>query len=91
MPTKTTKTKTPAPTTPPVEPVVEPEETVTFKRGHFYSFMVVMALGLGLILGYSLGQRNPGAQTNQTAQAAAPAVVQAPAATPVPLKYNITT
>ncbi|MGA7192000.1 MAG: thioredoxin domain-containing protein [Anaerolineales bacterium] len=89
MPTKTKTAKT-TPPPPPVEPVIEPVETVTFKRGHFYSFMVVMALGLGLILGYSLGQRNPNAQTSQTAQAA-PAVVQAPAVTPVPLKYNITT
>jgi protein-disulfide isomerase len=91
MPTKSKTTKTTPPPLPiePVEPVVEEEETVTFKRGHFYSFMVVMALCTGLILGYFIGQRNP--STSQTAQAAPPAVVQAPAATPVPLKYNITT
>ena len=92
-----TKTKTPSPPPPPLdepfvqEPVVEPEETVTFKRGHFYSFMVVMALGTGLILGYFIGQHNSAAQTAQTAQAVPPAMAQAPAATPVPMKYNITT
>lgn len=78
---KTKKTTLPPP---PVEPVVEPEETVTFKRGHFYSFMVVMALCLGLILGYFVGQRNSSAPTNQIAQAV-------PTAIPAPLKYNITT
>jgi protein-disulfide isomerase len=87
MPTKTKKTTTPTPPPPPVEPVVEQEETVTFKRGHFYSFMVVMAFCTGLIFGYLLWGRN----SNQTSQAVPPAVVQAPAATPVPLKYNITT
>jgi protein-disulfide isomerase len=92
-----TKTKTPSPPPPPLdepfvqEPVVEPEEIVTFKRGHFYSFMVVMALGTGLILGYFIGQHNSTAQTGQTAQAVPPAVAQAPAVTPVPMKYNITT
>jgi protein-disulfide isomerase len=78
------KTKKTSPPPPPVEPVVEPEETVTFKRGHFYSFMVVMALCLGLLLGYFVGQRNSAAPTNQIAQAA-------PTAIPAPLKYNITT
>ena len=89
MPTKT-KTQKTTPPPPPVEPVVEQDEIVTFKRGHFYSFMVVMALGTGLILGYFIGQHNPAAQTSQTASAP-PAVVQAPTAIPAPLKYNITT
>ena len=90
-----TKKKTPPP---PVEDeedfnsqsdsLIDEEDTVTFKRGHFYSIMVIMALGLGLLLGYFIGQRSPTAQTSQAAQ---PAVVQAPAATPVPVKYNITT
>ena len=95
MPTKynssvPTKPKTKKATPPPpliepvIEPVVEPEETVTFKRGHFYSFMVVMALCLGLLLGYFIGQRNSAAPTNQIAQAV-------PTAIPAPLKYNITT
>ena len=90
MPTKSKTPKT-TPPLPPVEPVVEPEETVTFKRGHFYSFMVVMAICPGLLLGYFIGQRDPAAATNQIAQAVPPAVVQAPTAIPVPLKYNITT
>ena len=89
MPTKTKTPKT-VPPPPPVEPVVEPEETVTFKRGHFYSFMVVMAFAAGILVGFMAWGRNA-ASTSQTAQSAPPAVVQAPAATPVPLKYNITT
>jgi len=88
MPTKTKKTKiTPPPPPPPVEPVVEPEETVTFKRGHFYSFMVVMAFAAGILVGFMAWGRN----STSTVQAIPPSVVQAPAATPVPLKYNITT
>jgi len=89
MPTKPSptkpKTKKTTPPPPPVEPIVEPEETVTFKRGHFYSFMVVMALCTGLILGYFIGQRNSAAPTNQIVQAAVPTAI------PAPLKYNITT
>jgi len=69
-------------------PLIDEEDTVTFKRGHFYSIMVVMALGLGLLLGYFIGQRSPTAQTSRAVQ---PAVAQAPAATPVPIKYSITT
>ncbi len=88
MPTKTKRKILPPPPPPPIEPAAEQEETVIFKRGHFYSFMVVMALGTGLILGYFIGQRSPAAQTGRSAL---PAVAQAPTATPVPLKYNITT
>ena len=87
MPTKSKTPKTTAPSVDPVEPVVEQEDTVTFKRGHFYSFMVVMAFCTGLIFGYILWGRN----SAPTAQPAQPAVAQAPAATPVPLRYNITT
>ena len=94
MPTKTKRT-----ISPPVEeeedsvsqsaPILgEEEETVTFKRGHFYSFMVVMALCLGLLVGYFIGQHNPSA--SQTVQAP-PAVAQAPTAVAPPVKYDITT
>jgi len=62
-------------------------DTVTFKRGHFYSFMVVMAFAAGLLVGFMAWGRN----SDQTSQAVPPAVAQAPTATPVPLKYDITT
>jgi len=89
MPTTTKRKTTPRLHVPSTdEPAVEQEETVTFKRGHFYSIMVVMALGLGLLLGYFIGQRSPATQAIKAVQ---PAVAQAPAATPVPVKYNIDT
>lgn len=55
MPTKTRKTK-------PIVEEVEVEETsmpdadetITFKRSHFYSALVVLAFGVGLMLGYVL-------------------------------------
>jgi protein-disulfide isomerase len=91
------KTKTPPP--PVMEEIEEDNsidesspmisnDAVTFTRGHFYSFMVVMALGLGFLLGYLTGQHN--APANQIAQIP-PAVVQAPTVVPTPIKYNITT
>ena len=86
MPTKSKTPKT-TPPPPPAEPVVEQEDTVTFKRGHFYSFMVVMAFAAGLLVGFIAWGHN----SDQTTQAVPPSVVQAPAATPVPLKYNIIT
>jgi len=86
MPTKTKKATLPIPPPTPVESVVEQEETVTFKRGHFYSFMVVMAFAAGILVGFMAWGRDS-AFTSPTAQA----VAQAPAATPVPLQYNITT
>ena len=86
MPTKTKKATLPIPPPTPVESVVEQEETVTFKRGHFYSFMVVMAFAAGILVGFMAWGRDS-AFTSPAAQA----VAQAPAATPVPLQYNITT
>jgi protein-disulfide isomerase len=86
MPTKPKKINRRVAPPPPVEPVVEQEETVTFKRGHFYSFLVLMAFAAGIFVGFLAWGRTP----PQTVQAG-PALVHAPSATPVPLKYNITT
>src|SRR5229473_7218410 len=72
-------------------PVIQEDDALTFKRGHFYSFMVVMAFCAGILLGYAAWGHAP----SQTAQTTPPSVVQgpvqAPAATPVPVKYNIAT
>ncbi len=63
----------------------ESEDTVTFKRSHFYSVLIALAFATGLMIGYLWWGRTP---------AVPPAVVQVPApatpeATPVPIKYNI--
>lgn len=59
----------------------QPDDTVVFKRGHFYSIMVVLAFAVGILVGYmAWGRGTPAQQV-----AAAPAQVQAPdaqAATP---------
>lgn len=57
MPTKSTKTKKikEEPVIEPEyfdEPVIEQEETFTFKRSHFYSVMTVFAFVAGILLGY---------------------------------------
>ena len=35
-----------------VEAIESPEETVTFKRSHFYSILVVLAFAVGVLVGY---------------------------------------
>ena len=35
-----------------VEAIESPEETVTFKRSHFYSVLVVLAFAVGVLVGY---------------------------------------
>ncbi len=66
------------------------EETVTFKRSHFYSVLVVLAFAVGVLVGYVAWGR-----TSQAAPvAAAPAVqpaAQTPQATPEPRIYEIET
>jgi protein-disulfide isomerase len=62
---------------------VKQEETVTFKLSHFYSVLVVLAFGVGVLVGYMAWGRNSGvaAQTAQQAPAAATQggpVVEAP-------------
>ncbi|MBN1303376.1 MAG: DsbA family protein [Anaerolineales bacterium] len=56
------------------------ENYLTFKRSYFYGFMVIMAFGLGILLGYVVwGNSNPPARTvaaEPTEDAQAPAVPQ---------------
>jgi protein-disulfide isomerase len=75
-----------------IEPVVEPdlplkdpspvvqEDTVTFKRSHFYAVMTVLAFAAGVILGYVVWGLEPAttAQSPQTANQPSGAVVEAP-------------
>ena len=95
MPTKT-KTPPPAIEIEEEEEVIEsvPEETVTFKKSHFYSVLVVLAFAVGILVGYVAWGRDT------TVTAAAPAaaaqqpsgpVVEAPVtpkAAIYPLRYS---
>ena len=87
MPTRTKKEIEPV-----VEPVeveqpieqVEPEDTVTFKRSHFYSVLVVLAFAVGILVGYvAWGTESAGgvAQTAETASQPGGPVIEAPVAT----------
>jgi protein-disulfide isomerase len=60
------------------EPVVKTEETVTFKRSHFYLVMTVFAFAAGILLGYVVWGFDPvGGSSGAAAQAGGP-VVEAP-------------
>src|SRR6266536_3270145 len=80
MPTTRTKKTTSAINEPITEPVIEPiidsglptpiEDTVTFKRSHFYAVLTVLAFAAGILLGYVVwGMDSTGAtaQGSQTA------------------------
>ena len=55
-----------------VEAIEIPEETITFKRSHFYSVLVVLAFAVGVLVGYVAWGRGT------TVTATAPAVAQQP-------------
>ena len=63
------------------EPAIQQEDTVTFKRSHFYSVLTVFAFSAGVLLGYVVwGYDNAGNATpvQQTAAQAGGPVVEAP-------------
>ena len=72
-----------------------PEETVTFKKSHFYSVLVVLAFAVGILVGYVAWGRN--ATVTAAAPTAAPQqpsgpVVEAPQPTRSPYtRYDIPT
>jgi protein-disulfide isomerase len=86
-----------------IDPVLEPEElpetsptiqedTLTFKRSHFYSVLTVLAFAAGVLLGYVVWGVNSasGAETAQTADQPSGAPVQGPAAEqPEVRRYDI--
>lgn len=64
-------------TTTPEQPVDNADDTVVFRRSHFYAIMVVFAFAVGILVGYIAWGR--GLPVSQQV-AAAPAQAQAPAA-----------
>jgi hypothetical protein len=59
----------------------QPDDTVVFKRGHFYSVMVVLAFAVGVLVGYMAWGRGTVAQ-QVAAEPPQPAQAQAPAPAP---------
>jgi protein-disulfide isomerase len=108
MPSMPTK-RTPNVEEPITEPVIEPvyeeepvqpasdEDTITFKRSHFYSVLTVLAFASGVLLGYvvwGMGATvnvSAAAQNPQTAAQAGGPVVEAPVATTTPqyVRYDV--
>lgn len=73
----------------PVQPV-QPEDTVTFKRSHFYAVLVVLAFAAGILVGYvAWGMQT--AQSAQTVNQASGPVAEAPVATQEPqyVRYDV--
>jgi protein-disulfide isomerase len=74
-----------------VEPVIEPEpssedqpaaiqeDTVTFKRSHFYAVLTVLAFAAGILLGYVAWGMEPAGETAQVVNQSSPPVAEAPA------------
>ena len=103
MPTKRTK-KIEEPVIEPVfetdledTPLTAEEDTVTFKRSHFYSVLTVLGFAAGVLLGYVVWGMNPAgetgavaAQSPQTTTQAQGPVVEAPVtAQPKYVRYDI--
>lgn len=71
---------------PATEPEISPEEqapviqedTVTFKRSHFYAVLTVLAFAAGVLLGYVVWGMDSGAATAQSANQPSGPVVEAP-------------
>jgi hypothetical protein len=66
------------------------DDTVVFKRSHFYSVMVVFAFAVGILVGYMAWGRSTPAQP-AAAAAPAQAQAQAPDAQVAPTRYEIPT
>ncbi|MGB7874739.1 MAG: hypothetical protein WBL25_10170 [Anaerolineales bacterium] len=83
-------------TIPSEQPVEEPEQstndTVVFKRSHFYAIMVVFAFSVGVLVGYLAWGRVPTALQVTSAPARAQAAqAPDPAANPAFTRYDIPT
>jgi protein-disulfide isomerase len=70
-------------------PEKKPNDTVVFKRSHFYAIMVVFSFAVGILVGYVAWGR--GATTQQAAAQAVGAQTADPAANPAYTRYDIPT
>ncbi len=57
-----------------------PEDTVTFKRSHFYSALTVLAFAAGVLLGYAVWGMQPAAATAQNMDQPSGPIAEAPVA-----------
>ncbi|HZJ22059.1 MAG TPA: thioredoxin domain-containing protein, partial [Anaerolineales bacterium] len=72
------------------EPLMQEEDTVTFKRSHFYSALTVLAFAAGILVGYVVwGTGSAGGSSQAPLQANGP-VVEAPVE-PQYKRYDIPT
>ena len=74
MPTKTKKSTSVEPLIPIVEEeqtMPDADETITFKRSHFYSVLVVLAFAVGILVGYVAWGRDAAVTAAAPAPAAA--------------------
>lgn len=67
------------------------DDTVVFKRSHFYSILVVLAFSVGVLVGYMAWGRAPAAQQAAAAPAQAAAQAPDPSADPTYNRYDIPT
>ena len=96
MPTRTKKEIEPVVEPVDVEQPVQQEDTVTFKRSHFYSVLVVLSFAVGILVGYvtwGMGAVEEAPQSTQMASQPNGPVVEAPLATQEPeyIRYDIPT
>jgi len=72
------------------EPNIEPEETFTFKRSHFYAVMTVFAFAAGILLGYVIWGFVPAGGSPATVAKPEGPVVEAPVtAEPQFIRYDV--
>ncbi len=81
------------PPEPAIEPVIEKEETFTFKATHFYAVLVVLAFAAGVLIGYAVWGRTPAAQPFVVSESPSGPIAQAAVETPTPqyVRYKIPT
>ena len=72
-------------------PEKEADDSVVFKRSHFYAIMVVFAFAVGILVGYVAWGRVPTAQQVVAAPAQDPAQAAGPEANPAFTRYDIPT
>jgi len=72
----------------PIEPVILEEDTITFKRSHFYAAISVLTFALGILTGYVIWGSNlfPGVGSNTQTVNQAPATAE-----PQYIRYEIPT